>query len=203
MVGKVAERKAKLRDDLIAAAETRIAADGIKQLRARDLAKDVGCAVGAIYNVFEDIDALVLAAGFRTLKAIDAVMTQKMDAMVGKPPVERMVAMAHTYFDFVDEHTHAWAGLFEHRLPADYKLPEWHVEGQGVLFRHIEEPLADLLPDESPPKLAMLARTLFSAAHGVVVMAREQRVAGVPRDVVKGQLEVMLRAFARGIVPAN
>ena len=203
MAAKTAERKERLRNDLVLAAEKRIALNGIKQLRARDLAADVGCAVGAIYNVFDDIDALILASGFRTLKKIDSVMTRRMDAMAGKQPVERMVAMAHTYFDFVDENTYAWAGLFEHRLPADYKLPEWHVEGQGVLFRHIEAPLADLMPDAPKRDIAILARTLFSAVHGIVLLSREQRVAGVAKDVVKGQLDVLLRTFVQGIEACN
>ena len=200
MVGKVAERKARLHDDLIAAAQARIESNGIRNLRARDLAADVGCSVGAIYNVFDDIDALILTAGFRTLKNIDAIMTKTMETAVDQSPADRMIAMAHTYFDFVDQNTNAWAGLFEHRLPADYTLPEWHVEEQDVLFRHIEAPLRDLLPDEPRAELAMLARTLFSAVHGVVVMAREQRVVGVPKEIVKVQLEYLLETFAKGAV---
>ena len=46
------ERKAQLQEKLVLAAETRIAAAGAGSLRARDLAADAGCAVGAIYNAF-------------------------------------------------------------------------------------------------------------------------------------------------------
>lgn len=200
MATKTAQRKAQLREDLTAAAQKRIETNGIKDLRARDLAADAGCSVGAIYNVFEDIDELILTVGLRTLKTIDAVMTESMLQTEGQTPIDRMIAMAHTYVDFAAEHTNAWKSLFEHRLPADYELPEWHEEGQDVLFRHIEAPLAELLPQRPPSEHAMLARTLFAAVHGIVVLAREQRVVGIPDEAVKKQLDIMLRAFARGIV---
>ncbi len=203
MAAKTAQRKAQLREDLIAAAQTRIEENGIKDLRARDLAAAAGCSVGAIYNVFGDIDELILTVGLRTLKTLDSVMTQSMQDTEGQPPIDRMVAMAHTYVDFVFDHTNAWKSLFEHRLPVDYKLPEWHEEGQDVLFRHIEAPLGGLLPQRPQTELAMLARTLFAAVHGVVLLAREQRVVGVPGEVLKEQLEIMLRAFGRGVVLEN
>jgi co-chaperonin GroES (HSP10) len=68
---KTTERRHKLRLQLIEAAEAAVAANGMKSLTARDLAKQVGCSVGAIYNVFEDIDELVIAVNSRTLARLD------------------------------------------------------------------------------------------------------------------------------------
>ena len=48
---KTAERKQNLKMALIAAAERAVAARGLAGLKARSLAAEVGCAVGAIYNV--------------------------------------------------------------------------------------------------------------------------------------------------------
>ena len=56
MAGKVAVRREVLRKSLIDIATQRIARDGLSALRARDLAGDAGCAVGAIYNVFGDLN---------------------------------------------------------------------------------------------------------------------------------------------------
>lgn len=46
------ERRERLRMALIDAAEATIAADGLAALKARDLAREVGCALGAIYTAF-------------------------------------------------------------------------------------------------------------------------------------------------------
>ena len=66
MAEKVEIRRRALRDNLIAIAEKRIAAEGLAGLRARDLAAEAGCALGAIYTVFPDMTALTLAVNART-----------------------------------------------------------------------------------------------------------------------------------------
>jgi len=48
-----ADRYTVLRTSLIDAAERIIAESGLAALRTRDLAREVGCSVGTIYNVFE------------------------------------------------------------------------------------------------------------------------------------------------------
>src|SRR5437867_10299506 len=65
------QRRARLRDALVTAAEQAIAQQGLGSLRARALAEEVGCAVGAIYNVVEDLDDLVLLVNARTLTALE------------------------------------------------------------------------------------------------------------------------------------
>ena len=67
-----ADRREALRGALIDAAERHIATEGLAALRARDLAADVGCALGAIYLVFPDLGALASAVRERTLARLEA-----------------------------------------------------------------------------------------------------------------------------------
>ena len=53
-----AERRQRLKNALISAAERTMATHGLRGLKARALAYKVGCAVGAIYNVVTDLDDL-------------------------------------------------------------------------------------------------------------------------------------------------
>src|SRR5438876_1219356 len=70
--GKTAlQRRERLKDSLVAAAEATVARQGLRGLRARALAEEVGCAVGAIYNVVKDLDDLVLLVNSRTLAALE------------------------------------------------------------------------------------------------------------------------------------
>src|SRR5262249_43714580 len=66
MANSTAGRREQLREDLLRAVERTVISEGYQALRARSLAGQVGCAVGAIYNVFPDLDALVFAAKART-----------------------------------------------------------------------------------------------------------------------------------------
>ena len=71
MTKPAAERRQKPKSALIDAAEHTISRDGLAALRARDLAAEAGCAVGAIYTAFPDLDAIVIAVNMRTLALLD------------------------------------------------------------------------------------------------------------------------------------
>src|SRR5919199_4301283 len=71
---RAVERRLRLREALLAAAEAMIRMQGLGGLKARELAQAAGCAVGAIYNVFPDLDSLVLAVNAGTLDRIDAAI---------------------------------------------------------------------------------------------------------------------------------
>ena len=74
MAGKVEARRKALREELIKSADRRIGEDGLANLRAKDLAKDAGCALGAIYNIFDDLDQLVLAVNALTFQKLGAAV---------------------------------------------------------------------------------------------------------------------------------
>src|ERR1700682_6818630 len=71
-MSKTLERRSKLRDKLILAAERSIRTAGLAGLKPRELARDIGCANGAVYNLVADMDELILLVGARTLARLDA-----------------------------------------------------------------------------------------------------------------------------------
>src|SRR5919205_1223250 len=71
---KAVARRRKLRDALIEAAERTMEQEGLRGMKARDLALRVGCAVGAIYNVFTDLDDLVFAVNALTLEELEQML---------------------------------------------------------------------------------------------------------------------------------
>jgi AcrR family transcriptional regulator len=116
---KAAERRQRLRDALISAAERTIETDGLGGLKARALANEVGCAVGAIYNVVTDLDDLVIAVNSRTLAALErelAAAEQIADTVTQAGPVDRLVRLGTAYLSFAAAHRVRWRALFEHRL---------------------------------------------------------------------------------------
>src|ERR1700745_1922074 len=74
-MSKALERRAKLREALIEAAERAIAAKGLGGLKTRELAQEIGVANGGVYNLVEDVDELVLRVGSRTLARLDASLS--------------------------------------------------------------------------------------------------------------------------------
>ena len=94
-----------------------------------------------------------------------------------------LARIAVAYCDFAAENTELWRALFEHRMQPGKDVPEWTIAEQMELFRHIYGPLAALFPKRSPAELGVLARSLFSAVHGMVALGLEQKLVAVPLEV--------------------
>jgi AcrR family transcriptional regulator len=198
-MSKALERRQKQREELLAAAENMIAAKGLAGLKTRELAQRIGIANGAVYNLVEDVDDLVLRVGSRTLARLDAALTAA-EAEGPASPVDMLCRIAVAYCEFAAENTGLWRALFEHRMQPGKDVPEWSLAEQMELFRHIHGPLVTLFPNRSQAELGVLARSLFSAVHGMVVLGLEQKLVAVPLDVLRHEIARIVRAMVNGIV---
>ncbi len=207
MTTPAGERRQQLKSALIDAAEKTIARDGLVALRVRDLAEEAGCAVGAIYTAFPDLDAIVIAVNMRTLALLDRHLravsnseTTKADMKSEDRDLARLVRLAIGYLAFAATHGPRWRALFEHRLPNGQAVPAWYLTEQSRIFSFVEEPLRAIRPDLTATELAMLARTLFSAVHGVVSLGLEQKLGEMPPRRLREQTALVVAATARGLL---
>jgi AcrR family transcriptional regulator len=220
------ERRQHLRAALVEAAERVIAERGLPHLKARDLASAVGCAVGAIYNVFPDLDGLILEVNLRTLVLFEAYIAQahkdgrpggagggsgaepsapvrapRADAAAGGADraVSDLTRLAVTYLAFASEHPLRWRALFEHRMAGGAALPDWYLKEQVRLFRYIEEPLGRLCPRLPAHERHLLARTIFSATHGMVSLGLDEKLMSLPQPTLRHQVECVVQAISHGL----
>jgi AcrR family transcriptional regulator len=198
-------RREALREALIGAAERAIGERGYQALRARDLAREVGCALGAIYSVFPDLDALVLAVKARTLDDLDAEIGRRAGAAEGAPsggPVEaaiqRLLALAQTYLAFASERPRQWRALFEHRS-ADAHVPENYLAKLTQILGHVERPLEVLMPHASADERRLFGQGLFAAVHGIVALGLDEKLGALPADVLSQQMRAIVEAAANGV----
>ncbi|WP_439402205.1 TetR/AcrR family transcriptional regulator [Bradyrhizobium sp. DASA03068] len=196
---KALERREKLRTALIQAAEQMIAERGLAGLKTRDLAREIGCANGAVYNLVADVDELILRVGSRTLLRLDEVLTFATRAGESSPR-ESLIRIALAYCDFAAENLQLWRALFEHRMETGKLVPDWSVHDQMQLFRHIYQPLAALFPGRCPEELGITARSLFSAVHGMVALGLEQKLVAVPLPALRKEIAGLVRAMIDGLV---
>lgn len=186
--------RAELRDRMIKAAEAILAEQGLQALQARAVAASVGCAVGSIYNVFGDIDDLILHANARTL----ALLGEALEAAGGAGgPQERLLALAFAYLDFAVSHRRRWKAVFEHVMAENKPVPAWYREGQTPLLGRI----AAVLPGSmGPDSRALMAQTLFSAAHGIVSLALDRKLADqFDRLRTERQLRLLVEGAVRSL----
>lgn len=191
MARTVAERKAALRERLIGLAEARIAAGGLKGVKARDLAREAGCAVGAIYSHFDDLDALLLEVNGRTFSRIGAVVAASCDPQEPDPGA-RLTAMALAYLHFAADHYHLWRALFDVEMSAEGPVPQWYLDALDTLFSHIAAPVSELFPDMDARELDLMVRALFSSVHGIILLGLEHRISAVPVEQIERMIAQIL-----------
>jgi AcrR family transcriptional regulator len=196
------QRRAELRQALLEAAQRRIAADGLKGLKARALAAEANCAIGQIYNVWSDLDSLIIAVNARTLDELDELLTAA-KAPAGPSPADEaravLLAQADAYLDFARHNRERWRAVFEHRLAGSQALPAWYREQQARLFSHVDRPLRLLLPGLPPAERAALGRSIFSAVHGVVWLGLEELLAPQSHHNLRHHLRVIMGAIVDGL----
>lgn len=191
------KRQAQL-EALIESAEKRICAQGLASLKARDLAADIGVALGGLYNIVTDIDTLLLLITARTQKRLDAAFeaaTGHLKVANRAEAIDCLVAIAHAYLTFARENLALWRMMFEVRISAP--LPEWAAQDQLRLFRHIAGPLRLIAPDMDETALTVRARTLFASVHGIVSIGLEERLIAVPPQKLADEVEWLTRAACR------
>lgn len=191
-MSKTEIRRAELRETLVTLAEAQIVAGGMGSLKARDLAREAGCALGAIYNVFEDMAALIMAVNGRTFARIGQEVSAAVIGHETAPPTRRLVMLAHAYLNFAAENHHLWRALFDLELPDDDKVPDWYRRELMGLFHHISLPVSQLFPHLAGRDLELLVRALFSSVHGMVLLGLQNRISGVPRANIETMIESVL-----------
>ena len=190
------KRRAELRETLIVIAEAEVRANGVQALRARALADKAGCAVGAIYNVFDDMTGLVLAVNGRTFQRLGAQVSTAVAASDPKP-VEQLITMGHAYLKFATEDANLWRALFDIEMSDGSDVPEWYTNELTRLFGIIAEPLAEMHPKASPDEIDLMTRTLFSSVHGIVLLGLEKRMSGVPARDIEDMIAFLLIRFGK------
>jgi AcrR family transcriptional regulator len=192
-----AEKKDSLKTRLIEAAKSRIVAGGLEGLRARDITNDAGCALGALYTAFADLDALVIEVNSATLREIDQVMLAALDGVEDAPT--QMQILAATYLAFARTHERRWRTLFELKIPEGKTVPEWYIADQALLLTRITGPLRLLQPDFTETELMIRARTLFAAVHGIVTISLDRRFVGIKADTLDAELIRFIGLLLKGL----
>jgi len=192
MAGKVQARREALRTKLIDIAEATIAAQGMDAIRARDLAHEADCAVGAIYNVFDDMGDIIIAVNGRTFHKLGLKVAASLRDTSPDAPVDQLIAMSYAYLQFAVDNPKLWRTLFDIQM-SNENVPAWYLQELGHLFANIARPLAQLFPEMSEDELDLMTRTLFSSVHGIVLLGVENRISGVPRTRLEQMIALLLR----------
>jgi AcrR family transcriptional regulator len=197
MSAKRQERREDLRIRLIEAATARIVSGGLQNLRARDVTADAGCALGALYNAFADLDDLIMHVNSETLKRLDAAIGVAIRDVGDPGEVLRLLALG--YLAFARENRALWRALFEHHLPDNVAQPHWQLAEHEALIEHIVDPLSELQPSLNDKELRIRSRSLFAAVHGIISISLEGRFVGIAEAALATEVGRFVEIMVAGL----
>jgi AcrR family transcriptional regulator len=188
-------KKSKRRALILEIARALIASKGLRSLKVRDIAEAADCSIGSVYNEFGDFDGLILTVNRETVQAL----TARLVAVPKGDPFRQLHGLAETYLAFASEHANLLRSLFEYRMENDRPFPEDILLMVMEAFALMHEPLVRLLPDRDPEQVALLARMMFSAVHGIISLGLEERMVAVPPEKLRQQLAQFVDTHLAGL----
>lgn len=182
-----------LRQLILDAAQAIIESNGLAGLSAREIARRIGYSPGTIYNMFENLDDVVLHVEARVLDSLDREI---MAAMARDENEDKVVRLAETYLAFTSAQPKLWNLLFEHYMPGGADTPAWYQQKLELLMSRVETAMAPHFPPDDPLSRQRAARVLWAGVHGITSLSTANKLSNVTsedaavlvRDLIKNYL---------------
>jgi AcrR family transcriptional regulator len=162
-----------LRALILDAAQAIIEEHGLSGLSARDIAKRIGYSPGTIYNVFHNLDDVILNIEARVLDLLDARLAAVPSQSSATDKVRQLGA---AYVAFTHENRRLWNLLFEHQMPIGFDLPDWYQNKLEQPMGQVERAMAPLFGSDRTTELARSARVLWAGVHGITSLSTADKL---------------------------
>lgn len=189
-----------LRALILDASTSLISEGGLAGLSAREVARRIGYSPGTLYNVFENLDDLVLNIEGRIL---DDLARELEGVSREGSPKEQALALGRAYLRFTGEKPKLWNLLFEHHLPPGTDVPQWYQNKLDGLMQRVEAVVAELLPDEKPEDVRRSAHVLWAGVHGISSLATADKLSVVTKEGAGNLVDLLVSTYLDGLKKAG
>ena len=167
---------------------------GISAIRMRELAAARGCAVGTLYNLFENLDEIHYHINLRTFKMLFGRVFQRLEELHGEGVSleEILPKLGWTYIDFGKEYFHLWNALFENTPQS--KPPSWYRSVIDENFERAEQFIV-FTYHLKPEKASKLVNYFWFSIHGVSSIILHKRASNQSDEFLNSYVEHCLRGI--------
>ena len=178
------------------AAERLLAQSGGQGISARQIATEIGYSPGTLYNLFEDLDELLLHVAARTL---DSMLEEAANALTSDDPEVALLQLAHFYYRFTCDHDAAWRLVVHYQMDAERRLPNWYRARVGRVLAMVERAVDPLFVGRSRVERRLSALTLWAAMQGICSVGRSSAVAPNPERTVMALSQDLVANYVAGM----
>jgi AcrR family transcriptional regulator len=189
-----------LRELILDAAQDIIQVQGLAGLSAREIARRIEYSPGTIYNMFENLDDVVLHVEARVLDALDKRLSALLQDGNATGKASRL---AQAYLAFTHDNPRLWNLLFEHHLPAGADLPSWYQQKLEGLMGRVEEALAALFPPGREADRQRAARVLWAGVHGITSLSTADKLSVVTTESASRLIDDLVATYLAGLASSG
>lgn len=185
-----------LRELILQATQDIIERDGLAGLSARAIARRIDYSPGTLYNVFQNLDDLVLHVEANVLDTLE-----KRLGLVGHgdSPMEAVQKLASAYLEFTRERPRLWNLLFEHHLPSKVQIPEWYQAKLDGLLQRVEQAIAPLFQRDDAAGLRRSARVLWAGVHGIASLSTSDKLSTITSESAQVLVDELVASYVSGL----
>ncbi len=185
-----------LRQLILDAARSVVERDGLVGLSAREIARLIGYSAGTLYNIFENLDDVLLTLQVQMLgELVERLKAEPHDAN----PHKRVEALARCYVSFALENRRLWNLLFAHPLPAGVAVPPAFHDYVNSVAAVIADALLPLMPAASAADADTASRTLWAGVHGITAIAVTEKAPTMTSATAQAYVAALTKTFIKGL----
>jgi len=189
----------------ISAARQIVGSDGHEALTARRVANAIGYSAGTLYNVFENLDDLILHLNGSTLEALRIEIAAI--PLTGNPLLD-MDCLLECYLAFLEGHPNLWRAITDFSFSQANSIPDWYTKKVDPLLGIVEQALAPAyegiesknIEDSSP---FTSARVLWAGLHGICSLSDTGKLNVLGMGSVRSMAKILTKTFIAGIEGKN
>ena len=185
---------------ILAAGEEIVAEAGLKGLSAREIARRIGYSPGTIYNVFDNLDEVVLRIEAGVLDRLDTELGAT--APAGRPR-DDLVRLGRAYLAFTHDNARLWSMLFEHTLPDGAEIPDWYRMRLDRLLARVETAIAPLFAHGDQARIGEAARVLWAGVHGIASLSVADKLTIITRVPARDMIDNLITNYVAGLATSQ
>lgn len=185
-----------LRQLILTTAKNIIEEKGLPGLSAREIAGRIGYSPGTLYNVFRNLDDVLLTL---QVELLDDIYTMLAAVPKSGSPERQLNQLSEAYVDFAVRNRHMWNTLFSHKISPHTNVPHDMHSRLNEIVKLIREVVAPVMPGASTSEIDDMVRAAWSGVHGITAIAVTEKAPFItPANAVR-YTQLLTDTFCSGL----
>ncbi len=185
-----------LRQLILDASQTIVERNGITGLSAREIARMIGYSPGTLYNIFENLDDVLLTL---QVQLMGRTVEHLKRVPLGPDGEKNIEDLAHAYVDFALVNRRMWNLFLAHNLPAGKTVPAPFHDYTTSLVEIVHGALAQIAPELTRDELGTTSRAFLAGLNGITAFAATEKGVYITPVTAQTYAKELTSTFLKGL----